>query len=79
VSWADIIDAVETRAPAELENIQFVGIYHGQGIPAGKKSVTISVRFRDEDGTLTHEAVDRFQTDIVKNLDKCVGAQLRTV
>lgn len=79
IRWADIIDAVETRAPAELENIKFVGIYHGQGVPSGKKSVTLSLRFRDEDGTLTHEAVDCFQTDIVKNLDKCVGAQLRTV
>ncbi|MHC4544918.1 MAG: phenylalanine--tRNA ligase subunit beta-related protein, partial [Planctomycetota bacterium] len=59
--------------------IQFVGIYHGEGIPSGKKSVTISLRFRDEDGTLTHETVDRFQTDIVKNLDKRVGAQLRTL
>jgi phenylalanyl-tRNA synthetase beta chain len=79
VCWANIIDAVETKAPAELENIQFVGIYRGEGIPSGKKSVTISLRFRDEDGTLTHETADSFQADIVKNLDKCVGAQLRTV
>ena len=49
------------------------------GIPTGKKSVTLSLRFRDEDGTLTHETVDRFQTDIVKNLTKSTGAELRTV
>ena len=79
ISWADIIDAIKAKAPTELENIQFVGIYRGEGIPSGKKSVTISLRFRDEDGTLTHETVDRFQTDIVKNLDKRVGARLRTV
>jgi phenylalanyl-tRNA synthetase beta chain len=79
ICWVDIIDAIKARASTELENIQFVGIYRGEGIPSGKKSVTISLRFRDEDGTLTHETVDRFQTDIVGNLDKCVGAQLRTV
>jgi len=79
ICWADIIDAIKTKAPTELENIQFVGIYRGEGIPSGKKSVTLSLRFRDEDGTLTHETVDRFQTDIVKNLDKRVEAQLRTV
>jgi len=79
ILWADIIDAVKKKASAELENIQFVGIYRGQGIPSGKKSVTLSLRFRDEDGTLTHETVDRFQTDIVKNLNKSVAAQLRTV
>jgi len=79
ISWADIIDTVKQKASAELENIQFVGIYRGEGIPSGKKSVTLSVRFRDEDGTLTHETVDRFQADIVENLNKSVGAELRTV
>lgn len=79
IIWADIIDAIKAKAPTELENIQFIGIYRAKGIPSGKKSVTISLRFRDEDGTLTHEMVDRFQTDIVRNLDKCVGAQIRTV
>ena len=79
ISWADIIDTVKQKASAELENIQFVGIYRGEGIPSGKKSVTLSVRFRDEDGTLTHEKVDRFQADIVENLNKSVGAELRTV
>jgi phenylalanyl-tRNA synthetase beta chain len=79
VSWADIFEAVNARASNELENIQFVGIYRGEGIPSGKKSVTLSLRFRDEDGTLTHETVDTFQTDIVSNLDKSLGAQLRTV
>ncbi|NIP26926.1 MAG: phenylalanine--tRNA ligase subunit beta [Phycisphaerae bacterium] len=79
VSWADIFEAVKARASNELENIQFVGIYRGEGIPSGKKSVTLSLRFRDEDGTLTHETVDTFQTDIVSNLDKSLGAQLRTV
>jgi phenylalanyl-tRNA synthetase beta chain len=79
ISWADIFDAVKVKAPDELENIQFVGVYRGVGIPSGKKSLTLSLRFRDEDGTLTHETVDGFQTDIVRNLDKSVGARLRTV
>jgi phenylalanyl-tRNA synthetase beta chain len=79
VRWADIIEAVKQKTTPELENIQFVGIYRGEGISSGKKSVTLSLRFRDEDGTLTHETVDRFQADIVKNLNKSVGAELRTV
>ena len=77
--WTAITDAVKTKAPTELENIQFVEIYRGRGVPTGKKSVTLSLRFRDEDGTLTHETVDSFQADIVKNLNKCVAAELRTV
>jgi phenylalanyl-tRNA synthetase beta chain len=77
--WTDIHDAVKRKAPAELEKIQFVGIYRGKGIPSGKKSVTLSLRFRDEDGTLTHDAVDRFQADILQSLADSVNAELRTL
>ncbi len=77
--WTDIARAVDGSAPAELEDVQFVDIYRGKGIPDGKKSVTLSLRFRDEDGTLTHETVDGYQDAIVKNLAASVGAELRTL
>ncbi len=79
IPWADIVEAVNKKASDELEDIQFVGIYRGKGIPSGRKSVTLSVRFRDEDGTLTHETVDRYQADIVDSLTASIGAELRTV
>lgn len=79
IRWADIIEAVKQKATTELENIRFVGIYRGQGIPAGKKSVTLSLRFRDEDGTLTHQKVDGFQNEIVDSLNKRIAAELRTI
>jgi len=78
-SWADIVEAVRKRAPAEMEDIRFVEIYRGEAVPPGRKSVTLSLRFRDEDGTLTHEAVDRFQADIVESLTDSLEAQLRTL
>ena len=76
--WSDIAAAVQSSAPAELENVQFVDIYRGKGIPAGKKSLTLSLRFRDEDGTLTHETVDQYQAAILASLNKAVAAELRT-
>jgi len=79
IRWSDIIEAVNHKATVELEDVQFVGIYQGKGIPEGKKSVTFSLRYRDEDGTLTHQRVDGFEADIVENLTKSVGASLRTV
>ena len=78
IRWADIISAVESRAPVELEGVEFVGIYRGKGIAAGKKCVTLSLRFRDEDGTLTHETVDGFQGEIVASLGDSTAAELRT-
>jgi len=79
VRWADIIKAVKSKACAELEEVQFVGIYRGKGIPSGNKSVTLSLRFRDEYGTLTHESVDQFEADIVQSLAESIAAELRTV
>jgi len=79
VRWVEIIEAVKSKASAELEDVRFVGIYRGKGVESGRKSVTLSLRFRDEDGTLTHETVDRFQTEIVRNLARCVSAELRAV
>ncbi len=78
VVWADIASAVNKQAPAELEEIQFVDIFRGKGIEKGKKSVTLSLVFRDADGTLTHEAVDGFEQQIVAELASSVGAVLRT-
>ena len=79
ITWADIVKAVNKKAPEQLEQVQFVGIYRGKGIPSGKKSVTLSLCFRDEDGTLTHDTVDGFEDDIVAELAKDTAAQLRTV
>ena len=53
-------------------------IFRGKSIPEGKKSVTLSLWFRDADGTLTHEAVDGFQTEILKSLTESLDAELRT-
>ena len=77
IRWTDIIEAVGKKASGELEGVKFVGIYRGKGIPAGRKSVTLSLQFRDEQGTLTHETVDKFQADIVKGLTESVSAVLR--
>ncbi|RKY10234.1 MAG: phenylalanine--tRNA ligase subunit beta [Planctomycetota bacterium] len=79
ITWADISQAVAAKAPAELEELQFVGIYRGKPIAQGKKSVTASLRFRDEDGTLRHETVDEFEKAILNELTKKLAAQLRTV
>lgn len=79
VSWADISNAVKTQAPDELEDICFTGIYRGKPIDEGKKSVTVSLRFRDKDGTLRHEIVDNFESKILEELKTSLSAVLRMV
>jgi len=77
ICWADIIEVVRNNASGELQDINFVGTYRGKGIPSDQKSVTLSLQFRDEDGTLTHQTVDKFQADIVQGLAESVSAVLR--
>ena len=79
VAWAQITENINKKSPDKLQDIRFVGIYRGKGIDAGQKSVTLSTRFRDEDGTLTHDRVDTFEKAIVESLAESTGAQLRSV
>ncbi|MHC4558192.1 MAG: hypothetical protein ACYS80_12910 [Planctomycetota bacterium] len=37
------------------------------------------MRFRDEEGTLTHEIVDCFEADIIWRLAESIKAEVRTV
>jgi phenylalanyl-tRNA synthetase beta chain len=78
IPWADIESAVRKKAPAELEELQFVDLFHGKSIPQGKKSITLSLVFRNADGTLTHEQVDSFEKAILAELTESIGATLRT-
>jgi phenylalanyl-tRNA synthetase beta chain len=79
ISWLEIERVINSVKPEQLEEISFIGIYKGKGIEKDKKSLTLSLRFRDEDGTLTHDMVDSLQNDIVAQLNKAVYAVLRTV
>jgi len=78
VCWADVEKAVIEKAPKQLENISFMDIYKGAEIEDKKKSITLSLRFRDTEGTLTHQAVDNFQQQVVNNLARSIDAKLRT-
>lgn len=79
VAWEQIAAVVRSKAPAELEQIDFGGLYRGKPIPNGKKSITVSMRFRDEQGTLRHETVDGYQAAILSGLTETLGAELRSV
>jgi phenylalanyl-tRNA synthetase beta chain len=78
IEWSMVTSVIQSKAPAELEEIDFTGMYRGKPIPDGKKSITVSMRFRDEQGTLRHETVDGYQDTILAGLTETLGAELRT-
>ncbi|MFZ0693219.1 MAG: hypothetical protein WAN51_03570, partial [Alphaproteobacteria bacterium] len=52
--------------------------YAGKGIPAGKKSLAISVRLEPPDRTLTDEEIEAVTKRIIANVEKATGGTLRT-
>ena len=52
-------------------------VYSGEGVPKGMKSVAYRIVFRSDRGTLTSEQVDRYQRDILRQLRRELGAEIR--
>jgi phenylalanyl-tRNA synthetase beta chain len=77
VTWADLEAAINGQNIEQLRSINFVAIYRGKGIETGKKSLTLSLHFRHQDGTLTHEQVDKYQDKVMAALAGQYQAQLR--
>ncbi|MEK6703499.1 MAG: phenylalanine--tRNA ligase subunit beta [Planctomycetota bacterium] len=79
LTWDAVRGAVESTALPRLEGVGFVGTFRGKQIGAGKKSLTLRLRFRDPARTLRHEEVDGEIATIVASLNSKCGAGWRTV
>ncbi|QOI99119.1 MAG: phenylalanine--tRNA ligase subunit beta [Phycisphaeraceae bacterium] len=78
-SWSALAGAVGSLKLPRLEAVEFVGTFRGKQAGAGKKSVTMRLRFRDPAKTLRHEEVDGEIEAIVSSLNARCGAAWRTV
>jgi phenylalanyl-tRNA synthetase beta chain len=78
VRWADLLAAVDQRPQALREAVDYVTTYRGKPVPAGRKSVTIRLRYRAADQTLRGEQVDELVGDLVEHLCDRLNAELRT-
>ncbi len=52
--------------------------YRGEGVPAGRKSLALAVRFRADDRTLSEKDVVRVEQGLLRRLEQDLGATLRT-
>ncbi|HTP52829.1 MAG TPA: phenylalanine--tRNA ligase subunit beta [Anaeromyxobacteraceae bacterium] len=78
---ADEVEAVRVldlvREEALAEEVSLFDVYRGAPIPAGKKNLAMSIRYRAGDRTLTDAEADEAQARIVARLKSAVGAELR--
>jgi phenylalanyl-tRNA synthetase beta chain len=77
VRWADVESALNSAKLDHLQRIDFVGTFRNKQIGAGKKSLTLSLSFRDPSATLRSEQVDGQVASVVKILGEKFAATLR--
>jgi phenylalanyl-tRNA synthetase beta chain len=61
-----------------IKDVALVDIYRGQGVEAGKKSVTLSLTFAAQDRTLTSQEVEEIMITVGHKLVGDFGATLRS-
>ena len=77
VRHEEILKAVHSSAPAELESVNLFDVFRGKALEKGKKSVAYSFVYRSPSGTLTDEKVNTFHEAVGKKVCAAVSAVIR--
>jgi phenylalanyl-tRNA synthetase beta chain len=77
VTWRRLHEIVAGLGLEHLEAVEFVGAFRGRQIGAGRKSITVRLRFRAPDRTLVHESVDVQADAAMKAFESQLGAEIR--
>ncbi len=77
VQFADVVSAINALQIPELVEVKLFDLYAGGGLPLGKHSIALSLRYRAADRTLTDEEVNARHERVVKNLTERFGAEVR--
>lgn len=72
-----VIDFVRGWGSALVEEVALFDQYIGDPIPAGKKSLAYSIRYRSPDRTLTDEEVNRAHGELTAALSSALPIELR--
>ncbi|MBN1765410.1 MAG: phenylalanine--tRNA ligase subunit beta [Sedimentisphaerales bacterium] len=78
ITWARLEEVILQLNLENMRTLSFVGIFRGKGVPAGKKSLTLSMEFRCEHDTLRREQVDEYMENVLSALKEKFQAELRT-
>jgi phenylalanyl-tRNA synthetase beta chain len=68
VSFAELLEAVDSERVADYSGAKLVGTYEGEGIPENKRSVTLRIEYRSEDGTLRDEEIEERHRRLIDSL-----------
>jgi phenylalanyl-tRNA synthetase beta chain len=73
----EIIDQIKKTGEPLVEEVVLFDVYTGKQIPAGKKSLACSIRYRSSEKTLTDAEVEEIHRKVILQLEQSYGAVLR--
>jgi phenylalanyl-tRNA synthetase beta chain len=76
MSAAETLARVRRAAGERLRSVSLVDRYTGNQVPAGKLSLTVSLRFQDRERTLTSDEVQAAMDDVIREL-RAAGLEIR--
>ncbi|NOY12451.1 MAG: phenylalanine--tRNA ligase subunit beta [Deltaproteobacteria bacterium] len=77
VTAAQVLEIIARTKLKYIENVVLFDLYTGKGIPQGKKSLAVRVRYRDMEKTLTEEEVVKAHNKLINSLCHQLGAEIR--
>ena len=77
VTYDAVRSALDAFNDKYLESVELFDVYEGERLPAGKRSIALSVTYRKSGGSLTDKQVDKSHTRLVGHLEQALGAQQR--
>ncbi len=77
VSAATITETIAGVRSNLIESSVIFDVYSGKGIPEGKKSVAVRVRYRSTERTLTDEEISKVHDRLVRSMESRLKACLR--
>ena len=77
VEVGQIEKIVTKKAKKLLESMQLFDIYRDEKLGENKKSVAYALIFRDKNKTLSDEEINTVMNEIISELEKTLGAELR--
>jgi phenylalanyl-tRNA synthetase beta chain len=77
VTAQQVFDVLADIKVRYVEDVVLFDLYRGRGIPEGKKSLAIRIRYRSPEKTLTDEEINSVHGKMVQVLEEKLGAETR--
>ena len=77
VSAEQVMDIITRAKVKYIENAVLFDLYTGKGIPEGKRSIAVRVRYRDLEKTLTDDEVVKGHNKLINSICHQLGAEIR--